>query len=138
MRRFAALAPSAQGMLGETARGAPPFARLLSMAAHTTPGLDPMQARALFVRDLDRSVARGVRGDAERDVVRSAERERARAELESGRHGYGYRTPEGKQRTAAALRTAPEMDYMVRAIMRDNALAGYDRAMEEHERARRD
>lgn len=139
MMHFQGLAPGAYTHLTQTAQQTPRFSGLLNSVANTTPGQDPKFAREMFIRDLDRQVQRGVWGDAERDVNRASERERFRMELTSGRYGYGYLQPGklGKQWVDHRMpRVKPEHEYMLRAFDRDQALAGYDRAMREDQIAR--
>lgn len=88
-------------------------------------GLDPSFARGLLVRDLNREAQVGTsrRADQRRGfntAVQLAEKTR-----KSGQQGYGFLQP--KARTPRYQPVGHQSQYMLDAILRDTALAEYDR-----------
>ena len=92
--------------------------------------LDPGFARAQFLRDLAnrQRINQGVSDRAELEN-RQAYDARIR-ELHSGKHGYGFLAPGAETDRKWNPRYKPAGNpnqYMIDAILRDNAIAEYDR-----------
>lgn len=86
---------------------------------------DPKLARGLFVRDLDRTQQNRSRGRASAESGRALERQLAEKERTSGRRGFGHLQPDA--RIPRYSDRTGQSQYMLDAILKDQALATYDR-----------
>lgn len=102
------------------------FAELTDLAlGNSLLDRDPTLARQLFLRDLTRTQQGYGRRRTEQEAARQQQIGQAERERTSGRHGFGHLQPNA--RTPRYSDRANQSQYMLDAILKDQALAKYDR-----------
>lgn len=103
----------------------------LALQPSVAAGLDPDFARAQFLRDIANEQRRQQSAREPAELANRQAYDARLRDLHSGAHGFGYLAPGAENDRKWNPRYKPAGNpnqYMIDAILRDNAIATYDRA----------